>query len=113
MSAFLHEKSLAVGVLWLAGAVVSAQAPATPAAAATPRTIKAVGYQVGKETTVDSKASAQGAGMEGEAKVDSGGVRDEGRGQGQGAAAADAVRHRVPGLRDVGGLTRGSRHQSR
>ena len=68
MSALLTRSLVAVGALWLGAAVVSAQAPATPAASATPRSIKAIGYEVGKETTVDLIASAQGAG-EGEVKV--------------------------------------------
>src|SRR5436190_18582284 len=65
-------KVLPAAVLWaLAGSSALAQGPQTPASDVTGRAITAVGYQVGGgDTTIDLKATALGAGAEGEAKVE-------------------------------------------
>jgi outer membrane protein OmpA-like peptidoglycan-associated protein len=69
MNALLTRSLVAVGTLWVGGVLISAQSPTAPAAGATPRSIKAIGYEVGKETTVDLKATTPGDEVEGEAKV--------------------------------------------
>jgi outer membrane protein OmpA-like peptidoglycan-associated protein len=70
MNRILSRLLMAVGVCTLLSAMVLAQSSPAPASDVTPRSIKAVGYQVGSGTEVDLKATPLSAGASGEAKVE-------------------------------------------
>ena len=70
MNALAGRSLVAVGVSWLMSAAVLGQSVPLPSSDVTARPIKAVGYEIGRETTVDLKVTGLVAGPSGEAKVE-------------------------------------------